>query len=115
VVYQGNASAPFQIAISAVKPGIFTNDSSGSGQGAILNQDYSVNGPAQPCPARTVCHHLWDRRRSDHAPRHGRPRVRYRWHAIAEGGGFVLATIGGQPATVAIVAKRPASPPASCR
>jgi hypothetical protein len=48
VVYQGNASAAFPIAISAVKPAIFTGNSSGSGQGAILNQDYSVNGPAHP-------------------------------------------------------------------
>src|SRR5208283_5188374 len=43
-----NASAAFPIAISAVKPGIFTNNSSGSGQGAILNQDFSVNGPDRP-------------------------------------------------------------------
>jgi uncharacterized protein (TIGR03437 family) len=50
LVYQGNASAPSQIAISAVKPGIFTGNSSGSGQGAIVNQDHSVNGPAHPAP-----------------------------------------------------------------
>jgi uncharacterized protein (TIGR03437 family) len=50
VVYQGNASAASQIAIAAVKPGIFTGNSSGHGQGAILNQDYSVNGPANPAP-----------------------------------------------------------------
>jgi uncharacterized protein (TIGR03437 family) len=48
VVYQGNASAAFPIAISAVKPAIFTLNSSGSGQGAIVNQDYGVNGPAHP-------------------------------------------------------------------
>lgn len=48
VVYRGNASAASQIAISAVKPGIFTGSSSGHGQGAILNLDYSVNGPAHP-------------------------------------------------------------------
>jgi len=50
VVYQGNPSAPSQIAISAVKPGIFTGNNSGSGQGAILNQDFSLNGPANPAP-----------------------------------------------------------------
>jgi uncharacterized protein (TIGR03437 family) len=48
VVNQGNASAPIQVPISAVKPAIFTNDSSGHGQGAILNQDYTRNGPANP-------------------------------------------------------------------
>ena len=48
VVYRGNASAASPIAVSAVKPGIFTGSSSGHGQGAILNQDYGVNGPASP-------------------------------------------------------------------
>ena len=51
VVYQGNASAPFPVAVAAAIPGIFTNDSSGQGQGAILNYpDYSRNGPANPAP-----------------------------------------------------------------
>jgi len=49
-VYQGNASAPFPVAVAAAKIAIFTNDSSGHGQGAILNQDYSLNGPANPAP-----------------------------------------------------------------
>jgi uncharacterized protein (TIGR03437 family) len=35
VVYQGNASAPFQVAVAAAKPAIFTDDTSGHGQGAI--------------------------------------------------------------------------------
>ncbi len=48
VVYQGNPSAPFQVAVAPVKPGIFTNDGSGSGQGAILNLDYSRNGDKNP-------------------------------------------------------------------
>jgi uncharacterized protein (TIGR03437 family) len=50
VVYQGNASAPFQIPIASAKPAIFTNDASGHGQGAVLNQDYSRNGSASPAP-----------------------------------------------------------------
>jgi uncharacterized protein (TIGR03437 family) len=48
VVYQGNASAPSQIPVSAVKTGIFTSSYTGKGQGAVLNQDYSVNGPSNP-------------------------------------------------------------------
>ncbi|MGB9458635.1 MAG: glycoside hydrolase family 44 protein [Bryobacteraceae bacterium] len=48
VVYQSNASAPFPIAVTAVKPGIFTI---GKGQGAILlNSDYSVNSGSNPAP-----------------------------------------------------------------
>ena len=50
VVYQGNASAPLQIAVSAVKTGIFTSSYTGQGQGAVLNQDYTINGPANPAP-----------------------------------------------------------------
>jgi uncharacterized protein (TIGR03437 family) len=48
VVYQGNASAPSPIAVSAVRPGIFTGSYTGRGQGAVLNQDFSLNGPANP-------------------------------------------------------------------
>jgi uncharacterized protein (TIGR03437 family) len=50
VVYQGNASLPFSIPISAVNPGIFTSNNSGSGQGAILNPGYTVNSPLNPAP-----------------------------------------------------------------
>ena len=48
VVYQGNASTPFPIGIAATRPGIFTRSGSGTGQGAILNQDQSINGPSSP-------------------------------------------------------------------
>jgi uncharacterized protein (TIGR03437 family) len=48
VVYQGNASAPFAIPIAATRPGIFTHSGGGTGQGAILNQDLSVNGALSP-------------------------------------------------------------------
>jgi uncharacterized protein (TIGR03437 family) len=50
VVYQGNPSASFPIAIAAVKPAIFTSSFTGLGQGAILNQDYSVNGATNAAP-----------------------------------------------------------------
>jgi uncharacterized protein (TIGR03437 family) len=48
VVYQGNASVPFPMPVAAARPAIFTLDYSGQGQGAILNHDYSINGPANP-------------------------------------------------------------------
>jgi uncharacterized protein (TIGR03437 family) len=50
VVYEGNASAPFQAAVAAAKPAIFTTNYSGHGQGAILNQDYSANSATNPAP-----------------------------------------------------------------
>ena len=36
------------MSVSGAAPGIFTNDASGSGQGAILNQDYSRNSTSNP-------------------------------------------------------------------
>jgi uncharacterized protein (TIGR03437 family) len=41
-------SLPVTLPIAAATPGIFTADSSGAGQGAILNQDASINSPSHP-------------------------------------------------------------------
>ena len=47
--YSGNASIPFPLKVNAAIPGIFTGDSSGSGQGAILNaRDSTRNGAINP-------------------------------------------------------------------
>jgi uncharacterized protein (TIGR03437 family) len=48
VEYQGVLSAPLVLAVARVAPGIFTSNKSGSGQGAILNQDGTVNGSDNP-------------------------------------------------------------------
>ena len=40
------SSAPYNVVVAAVNPGIFTVDSTGVGQGAILNFDNSLNGAA---------------------------------------------------------------------
>jgi uncharacterized protein (TIGR03437 family) len=50
VAYQGNASAPFPVSVAPSKTAIFTADASGHGQGAILNEDFSLNSPANPAP-----------------------------------------------------------------
>jgi uncharacterized protein (TIGR03437 family) len=100
VVYQGNPSAVSQVAVAAVKPGIFAGGGSGSGQGAILNSDYSINGPAHPAQRGQYVTIYgtgegvttppgMDGRVSGAA---GTPLPR-----VAAG---CLATIGGQPATV---------------
>jgi uncharacterized protein (TIGR03437 family) len=54
VEYQGVLSAPLVLAVARVAPGIFTLNKSGSGQGAILNQDGTVNGPDNPAPRGSV-------------------------------------------------------------
>jgi uncharacterized protein (TIGR03437 family) len=45
-----NVSAPVSMPVVDSVPGIFTPDQSGSGQGAILNQDGSVNSRTNPAP-----------------------------------------------------------------
>jgi uncharacterized protein (TIGR03437 family) len=45
IKYAGQASNAFQLTTAATAPGLFTQNASGSGPGAILNQDNSVNGP----------------------------------------------------------------------
>jgi uncharacterized protein (TIGR03437 family) len=54
VEYQGVLSAPLVLDVARAAPGIFTMNKSGSGQGAILNQDGSVNGPDNPAPRGSV-------------------------------------------------------------
>jgi uncharacterized protein (TIGR03437 family) len=50
VEYQGVRSAPFNIPVAAAVPGLFT-DGNGTGQGAILNQNLSVNSSTNPAHA----------------------------------------------------------------
>jgi uncharacterized protein (TIGR03437 family) len=46
--YLGAQSSPYTVALNPAAPGIFTSNGSGSGQAVVLNQDYSLNGPANP-------------------------------------------------------------------
>ena len=48
IEYGGERSEPTNLAIDAAAPAIFSLDQSGSGQGAILNEDGTVNGPLNP-------------------------------------------------------------------
>jgi uncharacterized protein (TIGR03437 family) len=54
VEYNGTASHQVTLPTAAVSPGIFTDDSSGTGQGAIQNQDYSLNGELHPAGRGSV-------------------------------------------------------------
>ena len=54
VEYAGRASNTITLQVSSSAPGVFSLDSSGRGQGAILNQDYSVNGPSNPAAKGSV-------------------------------------------------------------
>ena len=48
VEVSGVRSPPVFMAVTATAPGIFTQSAQGSGPGAILNQDFTVNGPSNP-------------------------------------------------------------------
>ncbi len=54
VEYRGTRSAPVTLPLAPAAPAIFTLDSSGRGAGAILNQDSSVNSPANPARIGSV-------------------------------------------------------------
>ena len=48
IEYQGVRSAPVSFVVAAAAPAIFTIDGSGRGQGAVLDQDTSVNSDLNP-------------------------------------------------------------------
>jgi uncharacterized protein (TIGR03437 family) len=54
VQFGGMTSAILQANVVATDPGIFSLSQGGSGQGAILNQDYSVNGANNPAAKGSV-------------------------------------------------------------
>jgi uncharacterized protein (TIGR03437 family) len=54
VEYRGVRSEPIDLRVVETAPGLFTSDSSGSGQGALLNQDNSVNGPSNPATRGSI-------------------------------------------------------------
>ena len=83
----GGTSSPETFSVADTAPGIFTDDASGTGQAAVLNEDYSLNSDANPAAPGSIV-------------------ILY-----ATGGGATTpvsgeltasttATVGGQPATV---------------
>lgn len=54
VTYQGVLSAPLVYNVVPAAPGIYSLNASGTGPGAILNQDSTVNGPANPAAKNSV-------------------------------------------------------------
>ena len=54
VEYLGVLSAPMALTVAPAMPGIFTTDASGKGQGAILNQDNSLNSSLNPAGVGSV-------------------------------------------------------------
>jgi len=108
-VYQGNASAPFPIAVAPVKPGIFTNDNSGGRQGAILNSDYSRNGANNPAQ-RNQYVFIYATGEGVTTPPGMDGRVSYTAGApVPKTAASCSATIGGQTASVNYCGEAPGS------
>jgi len=54
VEYQGVQSSPVEYTLTPTAPGIYSQNAQGTGPGAILNQDYSINLPATPASKGSV-------------------------------------------------------------
>jgi uncharacterized protein (TIGR03437 family) len=54
VVYQGQPLASITVPVQTASPAVFSANSSGGGQGAILNQDGSVNSQSNPASPGSV-------------------------------------------------------------
>jgi uncharacterized protein (TIGR03437 family) len=54
VVYSGVSSAAVQLPVSAAIPGLFSANGSGTGPGAFLNQDGTLNSTTNPAVANSV-------------------------------------------------------------
>ncbi len=54
VIYQGIPSNEFDVQVAGTAPSLFTMDSSGKGQGAILNQDTTRNSATNPAEKGSI-------------------------------------------------------------
>jgi uncharacterized protein (TIGR03437 family) len=54
VTYQAQSSAAITVAVGSSAPGLFTLNSTGTGQAAAVNQNGSINGPSMPAPVGSI-------------------------------------------------------------
>ncbi len=109
VEFQGVRSDPYEVPLTATGPGLFTADASGTGQGAILNEDgitrNSVSAPARPGSVVV----LWGTGEgvTDPPGVDGRPAVDVLPKPVAP----VSVMIGGLPASVEYAGAAPGNMP----
>jgi uncharacterized protein (TIGR03437 family) len=92
--FAGETSNADQVTSAVTAPGLFAQNASGSGPGAILNQDNSLNGPGHPAAKgqhRTGVH---DGRRTDQPG--GNHRCHYHRDLAASAGDARAATVRSQ-------------------
>jgi uncharacterized protein (TIGR03437 family) len=99
VQYNNGTSGTLTIPVVAAQPGLFTADASGKGEGAILNQDFSINSSTNPAPQGSTIQ-LFGTGGGVTNP----ASVDGALNPISSTGALVTtpvtATVGGQPATV---------------
>jgi len=98
VVYNGVTSAGTTLAVEPAEPGLFTANASGKGQGAILNQDGTVNSASNPAAAGSTIQ-LFGTGGGVTIP----PSTDGALNPLTSTGALALgttATVGGLPATV---------------
>jgi len=111
VNYLGQSSNGYGLQTAAAAPGIFTQNLSGSGPGAILNQNYTVNGPSQPASKGSIVQ-VFMTGEGITTPTHVTGKVTT---LNTSGVGsltpvpllLVSATVGGQPALVTFAGEAP--------
>ena len=54
VTYNGDTVLALTVPVSGASPGLFTSDSSGLGQAAVLNQDFSINSGTNPASKGSI-------------------------------------------------------------
>jgi len=98
VVYSGVSSAGLTYSVQTTVPGLYTLNLSGSGPGAILNQDFSVNGTGHPAAAGSIVavYLTGDGLLAPPPVTGGVAPAGVTYNTVAT----VTATIGGQPARV---------------
>jgi uncharacterized protein (TIGR03437 family) len=101
-------SPPLPVPVVSAAPGLATTDQSGSGPGAILNQDLSLNGSANPAARGSII--------SLFGTGEGRISPQLLWGDQSISTPYstpvapVTATIGGQPAEVTYAGAAPLAP-----
>ena len=103
--FQNQQIAQLTLPTTATSPALFTQNGTGIGLGAILNQDYSYNSPSNPAPAGSIVA-LYGTGFGPLLP----PAVEGQPGVISATQLPVVATIGGQPADVLYAGAAPQLP-----
>jgi trimeric autotransporter adhesin len=107
VTYQGLQSSPITQPVAAASLGIFTDNATGMGQAAVINQNYTYNTAATPAPEGSyISVYATGGGQTAPASTDGEvtPTLGVSPLVLQQ---YVTATIGGKPATVAFAGAAP--------